>query len=112
MTDSLFVQKEKASVNQGHADSPHILLMGGKPTGSCELARAAKDAGAYLIVTDYLPRNQSPAKEIADDCWDCSTADVNTLLSLCNKAGVTGLIAGVHEFNIERMAELAQLLLC
>lgn len=108
MTDSLFVQKEKVSVNQGHADSPRILLMGGKPTGSCELARAVKDAGAYLIVTDYLPRNQSPAKEIADNCWDCSTADVNTLLSLCNKAGVTGLIAGVHEFNIERMAELAQ----
>lgn len=87
---------------------PKLLLVGGKPTGSIELARSVKSLGGYLIVSDYLPKEQSPAKQIADECWDCSTADVDELLSLCQEAGVTGLIAGVHEFNIERMAELAQ----
>lgn len=96
------------SLNESNsAAQTKILMIGGKQTGSCELAQEALDHGAYLIVADYLPKEQSPAKRMAHECWDCSTADVGKLKDLCEQAGVTGVVAGVHEFNTERMAELA-----
>lgn len=91
----------------GSSEQTKILMVGGKQTGSCELAQEALERDAYLIVADYLPAEQSPAKRMANECWDCSTADVGKLKSLCEQAGVVGVVSGVHEFNIERMAELA-----
>ena len=61
-----------------------MLVLGGKPIGSVELVKRAKELGAYVIVTDYLPIEQSPAKRIADECWDISTAEVNKLTDLCS----------------------------
>ena len=45
-----------------------LLVLGGKPIGSVELVERAKELGAYVIVADYLPIEQSPAKRIADEC--------------------------------------------
>ena len=77
--------------------------MGSKPIGSVELVERAKELGAYVIVADYLPIEQSPAKRIADECWDISTAEVDKLVDLCKIHHVDGVSAGVHEFNINRM---------
>ena len=85
-----------------------VLLMGGKPIGSVEIARYVKERGDKLIVTDYLPAEESPAKQFADEAWDISTADVDTLVHKANAAGVNAVISGVHEFNIERAIELAE----
>lgn len=84
-----------------------ILLLGGKPIGSVEIARYIKSRGDRLIVADYLPEAQSPAKRLADEAWDVSTADVDLLAERARKAGVDAVMAGVHEFNIERAIELA-----
>ena len=43
-----------------------LLILGGKPIGSCEIVEYAKSEGAYVIVTDYLSKNMSAAKRIAD----------------------------------------------
>lgn len=85
-----------------------MLVLGGKPIGSVELVKRAKELGAYVIVTDYLPIEQSPAKRIADECWDISTAEVNKLTELCKVHHVDGISAGVHEFNINRMLDLCE----
>lgn len=85
-----------------------MLVLGGKPIGSVELVKRAKELGAYVIVTDYLPIEQSPAKRIADECWDISTAEVNKLTDLCKVHHVDGISAGVHEFNINRMLDLCE----
>lgn len=84
-----------------------LLILGGKPIGSCELVQAAKNLGHYVIVADYLPDEESPAKRIADESWNVSTADIDTLKDRCLEGGVDGVLAGVHDFNIEKMAELA-----
>ena len=44
-----------------------LLLLGGKPIGSCEIVAAAQEKGYYVIVADYLPKEESPAKLIADE---------------------------------------------
>lgn len=85
-----------------------LLLLGGKPIGSCEIVEYAKANGAYVIVADYLPKEQSPAKKIADEEWNLSTGDVDALAKLAFENGVDGVIAGVHEFNIERTLELTE----
>lgn len=87
-----------------------VLLLGGKPIGSVEIARYVKARGDRLVVADYLPVDQSPAKRLADEAWDVSTADVSLLAEKSRKAGVDAVIAGVHEFNIERGMELASTL--
>lgn len=85
-----------------------LLVLGGKPIGSVELVERAKELGAYVIVADYLPIEHSPAKRIADECWNISTAEVDKLVDLCQKHQVDGVSAGVHEFNINRMLDLCE----
>lgn len=83
-----------------------LLILGGKPIGSVEIVTRAKELGYYTIVTDYLSEKDSPAKRIADESWDVSTAEVDKLLQLCKDNNVDGITTGVHEFNINRMLEL------
>lgn len=87
-----------------------LLVLGGKPIGSVELVKRAKDLGAYVIVADYLPVEESPAKRVADEHWEISTADVTELANLCKEHSVDGVLAGVHEFNINRMLDLCEML--
>lgn len=87
-----------------------LLILGGKPIGSCELVQAAKSLGHYVIVADYLPDDESPAKRIADEAWNVSTADIEVLKTKCLEGGVDGVLTGVHDFNIGKMAELASAL--
>lgn len=87
-----------------------VLLMGGKPIGSTEIARYVKGRGDRLVVTDYLDPSDSPAKRIADEAWDVSTADVGELAHRCREEGVDAVMTGVHEFNIERTIELTEAL--
>ena len=75
-----------------------LLVLGGKPIGSIELVTRAKELGLYVIVTDYLPASQSPAKQISDESWNISTADINTLAEKCKAAAWTEAKCDKHEF--------------
>ena len=79
-----------------------ILLLGGKPIGSVELVEKAHEKGLYVIVTDYLSKEESPAKSVADETWEISTAEIDLLAEKCREEKVNGVISGVHEFNIEK----------
>ena len=83
-----------------------LLVLAGKPIGSCEIVTYAKKQGAYVIVTDYLPKEMSAAKRLADECWDVSTADTEKLVQLVKEHHVDGIYTGVHEFNIRKMIEV------
>lgn len=87
-----------------------LLVLGGKPIGSIELVTRAKELGLYVIVTDYLPASQSPAKQISDESWNISTADINTLAEKCKETHIDGILTAVHEFNINRMLDLCEIL--
>ncbi|MDE6480075.1 MAG: ATP-grasp domain-containing protein [Muribaculaceae bacterium] len=86
-----------------------VLVLGGKPIGSVELVNRLHKYGAYVIVTDYLPKTESPAKKIADETWDISTADIQKLVYKIKESGVTAIMTAVHEFNINRMLDLCEI---
>lgn len=79
-----------------------FLLLAGKPIGSLDIINYAKEKGAYTIVCDYLDASQSPAKQLADETWDYSTADVEGIVRHAKKVGVDSIFTGVHEFNIKK----------
>lgn len=87
-----------------------ILILGGKPIGSTEIVQRAKELGYYVIVTDYLAIEDSPAKLLSDENWIISTADIDLLYKKCVEEKVEGVFTGVHEFNIEMMIKLCNLL--
>ena len=85
-----------------------LLILGGKPIGSREITEYAKSRGVYTIVADYLPPEQSAAKQISDEAWDISTGDVDLLVQMVRDHQVDGIYTGVHEFNISKMIEVCQ----
>lgn len=87
---------------------PKFLLIAGKPVGSVDILNYAKERGYYTIVCDYLPKEQSPAKMLVDECWDYSTGDVDKIVEQAKKEGVSAVFTGVHEFNILRCQEVCQ----
>lgn len=85
-----------------------ILILGGKPIGSVEITQRCMQRGYYTVVTDYLPYELSPAKQIADESWDISTNDIDVLVDKCKSECINGILTAVHEFNINRMLDLCE----
>ena len=85
-----------------------ILILGGKPIGSCEIVERANKKGLYTIVSDYLEVCESKAKQIASEHWKISTSEVDVLAQKCVEEKVDAIVTGVHEFNIERKIELCE----
>lgn len=89
-------------------ENKKLLVLAGKTVGTEDIINYAHEQGAYVIVTDYLPAEKSIGKRMADEAWDISTADVDTLYIKCLEAKVDGIYTGVHEFNIMRAIELCE----
>lgn len=86
------------------------LLMLGSILATEELIGYAKRQGIYTIVTDYLEPEESPAKLLADEYWMLSTADIDEMAKKCREEGITAVLTGVSEFNLDRLAELCRAL--
>lgn len=86
-----------------------LLIMGGRPAATPDIVRAARGLGVYTIVTDNVAPERSPAKLMADEYWDISTAEVERLAEKVRAEGVDGIFTGVHEFNLKRTKELCAL---
>ncbi len=85
-----------------------LLVLGGKPIGSCDIVNYANHKGVYTVVTDYLPEDESPAKKISNEAWDISTAEVEQLCDRIKQDGITAVFTGAHEFNILRNIEICE----
>ena len=97
----------KMKVGMG-SKTQKLLVLGGKPIASCDIVSYAKSIGIYTIVTDFLPISESPAKRIADEAWNVSTADVGELCRRIHEENVSAVFTGVHEFNIDKTLEVCQ----
>ncbi len=84
-----------------------LLLSGGALM--CSVIEAAKDMGIYTIATDmYTDYSVSPGKRIADEAWDISWNDIDTLETKCREAGVDGVFTGFSEFCVEAAIRLCE----
>ena len=84
-----------------------LLLLGTNP-GTTDMVNYARSQGAYVIVTDNQPAEKSAAKQVADEAWLVSTADVDTLEQLAIQHQINGIFAGVSEFNLEKALTLCE----
>lgn len=92
----------------GKFDGKKLLVLAGKPIGSCEIVEHAKSHGAYTIVTDYLDVDKSEAKKISHENWDISTADIEKIEKRVKENNIDGIYSGVHEFNIGKMIQICE----
>lgn len=83
------------------------LLVLGTSVGSVEIVKYAKEQGAYVIVTDYLPTEKSKAKAYASKCEMVSTIDVDNLCELAKKEKIDGIFCGVSEVNLRSVRAVA-----
>jgi len=83
-----------------------LLILGATPNEICVVERA-KELGVYTIVTDYnTDHTVSPAKDAADEYWDVSWSDIDTLESLCREKQVDGIVAGYSEIRVDNLIKL------
>ena len=82
------------------------LLLLGNNCHVDELIKYAKERGVYTIVTDNLTVEQSPVKAMADEAWDVSALDIDTLEAKCKEEGVNAVLCGASEVCIKANKEL------
>lgn len=83
-----------------------LLILGATPN-EIPLIKRAQSMGVYVIVTDYNHDHQiSPAKDVADEYWDVSWSDIDTLCRLCVENEVSGVTAGFSEFRVDCLIQL------
>lgn len=84
------------------------ILFLGSSFGVVEMIRYCKNHEIYTIVTDYLEEYQSRAKQLADEYWMISTADLKQLEEKCKIEKITGIMCGESEFNLDKLIELCE----
>lgn len=68
-----------------------LLILAGQSVHN-KVVRAAKEMGVYTIVTDYLPIEKSPAKQLADEAWMLNITDVDGIVKRCIEENVDGVL--------------------
>ena len=68
-----------------------LLVLSGAAV-HCKVVEAAKKMGVHTIVADYLPPEQSPAKQIADEHVLLSILDTDAIIAYCREHPVDGII--------------------
>lgn len=85
------------------------LLILGSNKLSCDIVNTAKSLGLYTIVTDWNKLEDSPAKQIADEYWNDSLMDYDTLVSKIKSNGVDGIITGFTDSYLLPYQHLCEL---
>lgn len=84
------------------------ILVLGSDFGSIDVVRQAKSMGWYVIVADYLDKHASHAKQIADEDWKISTAEIDILEEKCIANDIQAVFCGAHDFNIGKVRLLCK----
>lgn len=84
-----------------------LLLVSGDLTTPTVL-KYCKEIGVYTIMTNNIPYETNPFKQMADEAWEIDISEVDILEKKCREAGVTNVFAGVNEYNIDIAQTLAK----
>lgn len=91
----------------GKYDGKRLLVLGSN-VGATDIVRYARSQGAEVIVADYYPPERSEAKRYADRHYLTSTADLGALDKIIHEEGISGVIAGISEFNLLKAMALCE----
>lgn len=103
---SVAIDQTHSTYSNDKTKTKKILILGGGYV-ECDVVRRAKELGYYTIVTDnHIDLSLSPAKLLADEYWNISWSDIDTLEKKCLENNVNGVLAGFSEFRVEQMIRL------
>lgn len=84
-----------------------LLLVGGD-IATPDAIRYCKSIGVYTIMTNDIPYENNPYKQMADESWEIPVEELDILEAKCREVGVTGVFAGTNEHNIDMTQALAK----
>lgn len=70
-----------------------LLIIGGD-SFSVDIVKTAQSMGIYTIVTDWYDTKRSPAKLVADEYWNTSIEDYDSLTKQIKEHHVDGILTG------------------
>lgn len=82
-----------------------LLILGGIKM-ECEIVKAAKKMGAYVIVADY--DKEIPASKYADKTVDISATDVDSIVDFCKNEKIDGITTGFVDILMTPCYEVAK----
>lgn len=85
-----------------------LLILGGSAL-MIDPVLKAKSMGIYTIVTDLHGIEKCPAKRIADEYWDISLMDYDTLVPLIKQKGIDGILTGFTDAFLLAYQHLCEL---
>jgi len=84
-----------------------LLVLGGTKI-SCEIIETAKRMGILVGVTDYDPVERSPGKQIADETYDVSTINIDSVVNLIREKRFDGVITGFSDMLLPYYAKICE----
>ena len=84
-----------------------MLLVGGD-IATPDAINYCKELGVYTIMTNHIPYEENPFKQMADEAWEIPVEELDLLEEKCRKEGVTAVFAGVNEHNLDMTKALAE----
>lgn len=84
------------------------LLVLGSDLGTLDIVNEFHRLGGYVVTTDLM--ESSPTREASDECWNISTQDIDGLSEACIKNGITAILAGASEINVDATRTLSKAL--
>lgn len=84
-----------------------LLLVGGD-IATPDAIQYCKSIGVYTIMTNDIPYENNPYKQMADESWEIPVDELDLLEEKCREAGVTAVFAGVNEHNLDITKKLAE----
>ena len=83
-----------------------LLLVGGD-IATPHAIKYCKSIGVYTIMTNDIPYENNPYKQMADEAWEIPVEELDILEEKCREVGVTAVFAGVNEHNLDMTKALA-----
>lgn len=84
-----------------------LLILGGSRI-SCEIVRHARNLGVITGVTDWYALEKSPAKQLADEAYFESTADIDAMVRLIREKHFDGVLTGFTDSVLPYYAEICE----
>lgn len=88
-------------------EGKRLLILGGSRI-SCEIIRHARELGVVTAVTDWYALEKSPAKQLADEAYYVSTADIDAMAALVRDRKFDGVMTGFTDSVLPYYAALCE----
>lgn len=85
------------------------LLVLGSNAITCDIVKEAQRMGIYTIVTDWNKFENAPAKQIANEYWDVSLLDFDSLVPKIKSSGIEGILTGFTDSYLLAYQHLCEL---